>query len=66
MKRVVDFVADRTASNFIKKFRSGLLQESITGGKERVLDQVLSNPEGSPSAKMKASRQGFYSMYCLL
>ncbi|XP_052272332.1 codanin-1-like isoform X2 [Dreissena polymorpha] len=53
MKRVVDFVADRTASNFIKKFRSGLLQESITGGKERVLDQVLSNPEGSPSAKMK-------------
>ena len=55
MKRVVDFAADRTASNFIKKFRAGLLQDSLTEGKERVLNQLVAQSEGSPSNKMKVS-----------
>ena len=53
MKRVVDFVADRTASNFIKNFRSHLLQESITDGKDRVIKQILTSTEGSPTNKLK-------------
>ena len=53
MKRVVDFAADRTASNFIKKFRAGLLQESLTEGKEKVLKQLVTQSEGSPSSKIK-------------
>ncbi|XP_052767400.1 codanin-1-like [Mya arenaria] len=54
MKRVVDFVADRTASNFIKKFRAGLLHTSVDHGKAMVLEQLLlAMPEGSPSSKLK-------------
>ncbi|XP_053394864.1 codanin-1-like [Mercenaria mercenaria] len=53
MKRVIDFVADRTASNFIKNFRATLLQESLVDGKERVIKQMHSLPEGSPTSKMK-------------
>ncbi|XP_060596823.1 codanin-1-like isoform X2 [Ruditapes philippinarum] len=53
MKRVIDFVADRTASNFIKNFRATLLQESVVEGKDKVVKQMLTLPEGSPTSKMK-------------
>jgi codanin-1 len=55
MKRVIDFVADRTASNFIKNFRATLLQESVVEGKDKVVKQMLTLPEGSPTSKMKVS-----------
>jgi len=57
MKRVVDFVADRTASNFIKKFRAMLLPQSLVVGKEQVMKQLTTLPEGSPSSKMKVGRE---------
>ncbi|KAL4239001.1 Codanin-1 C-terminus [Mactra antiquata] len=53
MKRVVDFVADRTASNFIKKFRSSLLHDSIVEGKDKVLKQLSMMTDGSPTNKLK-------------
>ncbi|KAK3592928.1 hypothetical protein CHS0354_011728 [Potamilus streckersoni] len=53
LKRVVDFVADRTASNFIKKFRFTWLQQSIAEGKEKLLEVHLSKSEGSSTGKMK-------------
>lgn len=56
MKRVIDFVADRTASNFIKKFRATLLQQKLSEGKELVMKQVTTLPQGSPSSKIKVTR----------
>ncbi|KAL3873142.1 hypothetical protein ACJMK2_036296 [Sinanodonta woodiana] len=53
LKRVVEFVADRTASNFIKKFRFTLLQLSIAEGKEKLLEVLLPKAESSSAGKMK-------------
>ena len=66
MKRVVDFAADRTASNFIKKFRAGLLQDSLTEGKEKVLKQLVSQSEGSPTSKIKVGYNSYFSCQWLL
>ena len=63
MKRVVDFAADRTASNFIKKFRAGLLQDSLIEGKDKVLKQLVAQSEGSPSSKMKVGVVDFITVF---
>ncbi|XP_048244553.1 codanin-1-like isoform X2 [Haliotis rufescens] len=38
LKRTVEFVGERTASNFIKQFRSSILPKQLTAAKQRVKD----------------------------
>ncbi|KAL5008641.1 hypothetical protein ScPMuIL_014222 [Solemya velum] len=52
LRRCVDFVGERTASNYIKKFRSEQLQTSIEHGKQAVNDYVQ-NLQGSSPTKAK-------------
>ncbi|XP_076098062.1 codanin-1-like [Mytilus galloprovincialis] len=53
MKRIVDFVAERTASNFIKKFRSAALQKSIASCRIALQKLMESYASSSPSSKAK-------------
>ena len=53
MKRTVDFVAERTASNFIKKFRSTMLQKSLSDSKAALMQHLQTQIGGSPSGKAK-------------
>ncbi|XP_041351384.1 codanin-1-like [Gigantopelta aegis] len=53
MKRIVEFVADRTASNFIKRFRSTVLPKSLTEAKKRVEQVFLQSVQASPTNKTK-------------
>lgn len=55
MKRIVDFVAERTASNFIKKFRSAALQKSIASCRIALQKLMESYASSSPSSKAKVN-----------
>ncbi|XP_033735346.1 codanin-1-like isoform X2 [Pecten maximus] len=57
LRRTVDFVADRTASNYIKRFRSTLLSTSIRESKSRLSDHIETHTNSSPTAKAKDKLQ---------
>ncbi|OWF46147.1 codanin-1-like isoform X2 [Mizuhopecten yessoensis] len=57
LRRTVDFVADRTASNYIKRFRSTLLVSSIRESKTRLSDHMETQENSSPTAKAKDKLQ---------
>ncbi|XP_062584326.1 codanin-1-like [Saccostrea cucullata] len=57
LRRCVDFVAERTASNFIKKFRSTSLQKSLGDSREALNTHLMSQAGGSPSGKAKDKLQ---------
>lgn len=53
LRRCVDFVAERTASNFIKKFRTSSLQTLLTQSREALNTHLMAQAGGSPSGKAK-------------
>ncbi|XP_069118288.1 codanin-1-like [Argopecten irradians] len=57
LRRTVDFVADRTASNYIKRFRSTVLSSSIRGSKTRLSNHIEPQINSSPTAKAKDKLQ---------
>lgn len=63
LKRCVDFVAERTASNFIKKFRSLSLQKLLGDSRQALNAHLMTQSGGSPSGKAKVNIKLWPSLF---
>ena len=59
----MDFVAERTASNFIKKFRATTLQQSLADSRNGLQKLMESYASSSPINKTKVG--GLHHLKCL-